>query len=140
MSPLVEVPAAQLRWAPGLDPTSVPRNDRANWFGRALAVDSASPAKYVVRLAACHLSATEREAVRILTPDQDGNTEANASSVSPMMWSVMAKPGQSVVSQTGILYRVIRVGGLTDRRAMVLPCQDEVEWPSGPIDLCGPRW
>ena len=29
---------------------------------------------------------------------------------------------------------------LTDRLAMVLPCQDEAEWPSGPIDLCGPPW
>jgi GNAT acetyltransferase-like protein len=217
MSTVVGLPAAQLKWVPGLDPTSVPRNDRANWFGRALAVDSASTAKHVIRLAASHLSATERDAIRILTPDHDGNTEADAGSVSPMMWLVMAKPGHSVVSQTGILYRVIRVGDvlvpvgglspvmtsadargrgyaravvasatafvglwlwapfalvlcaadatgfyehlgwrkvneplscdgpvsqrvLTDHIAMVLPCQEEAEWPSGPIDLCGPPW
>jgi hypothetical protein len=134
-----------------------------------------------------------------------------------MMWSVMAKADQHIVSHTGILYRVIRVGDvlipvgglslamtsaqargrgyaravvasatafvglslwapfalvlcaadtngfyehlgwqkidepisckgtggkqvLTDLVAMVLACQGETDWPSGPIDLCGALW
>src|SRR5947209_5232983 len=110
MSTAIGVPAAPLRWATGIDPTSVPRNDRANWFGRALAVDSESSARHVIRLAVSHLSTTERDSIRKLTPDREGNTQADTGSASPIMWSVMAKPDQFVVSHTGILYRVIRVG------------------------------
>lgn len=29
---------------------------------------------------------------------------------------------------------------LADQLAVSLPCQGEVEWPSGPIDLCGAPW
>ena len=213
----IGLPAAQLRWVAGLDPTSVSRNDPAGWYGRALAVDSTSPAKHVIRLAVSHLSATERDAIHALTPDHEHRSKADADLISPMMWSVMAKPDQHVVSQTGILYRVIRVGDvlipvgglssvmtlteargrgharavvasaaafvgmwlwapfalvlcvadaitfyehvgfrkidepisfngpggqqlLTDRVAMVLACQGEADWPSGPIDLCGAPW
>ena len=213
----IEVPAAQLRWVHGLDPTSVSLNDPAGWYRRALAVDSRSSAKHVIRLAVAHLSITERDAIHALTPDHDCRSEAEADRISPMMWSVMAKPDNCVVSQTGILYRVIRVGDvlipiggfspvrtspeargrgyaravvasatafvgvwlwapfavvlctvdgasfyehlgwrkvnelisyngpggqhvLTDRVAMVLACQGETDWPSGPIDLCGAPW
>ena len=219
MSMAIELPTAPLKWAPGLDPTRVSWNDPAGWYRLALAVDSASSAKHVIRLAVCHLSATERDAIRTLTPHHEPRTkpEADPDFMSPMMWSVMAKPDQSVVSQTGILYRVIRVGdvlvpvgglstvmtlaeargrgygravlasamafvgvwlwapfalvlcaadasgfyehlgwrtvnepvscsgfggqqALTDRLAMVLPCQGQAEWPGGPIDLCGAPW
>lgn len=210
-------PTAQLRSAPGLDPACVSRTDSAGWYQRALAVASASSSKHVVHLAACHLSATERDAIRDLTPDHGPLTEADAGRISRMMWSVMAKPDQHVVTHTGILYRVIRVGDvlipvgglslamtsveargrgyaravvasatafvgvwlwapfalvlcaadttgfyehlgwrkidepvscdgpsgqqvLTDHVAMVLACQGETDWPSGPIDLCGASW
>jgi hypothetical protein len=180
-------------------------------------VDSSSSAKRVIRLPVSHLSATERDAIYALTPDHERRTDADGELISPMMWSVMAKPDQHVVSQTCILYRVIRVGDvlipvgglssvmtlaeargrgyaravvasatafvgvwlwapfalvlcaadatafydhlgwrkiyepiscngpggqqvLTDRVAMVLACQGETDWPSGPIDLCGAPW
>ena len=106
----VGLPAAELRWAPALDPTSVSRNDPAGWYRRALAVDSASSAKHVIRLAASHLSPAERDSIRSLTPDHDRQNTSDADLNSPMMWSVMAKPDQHMVSQTAILYRVIRVG------------------------------
>jgi nodulation protein A (NodA) len=217
MSTPIGLPTAQLRWAPGLDPLSVPRNDPDGWYSRALAVDSTSSAKRVTRLAVSHLSATERDAIHALTPDHERRTDADGGFLSPMMWSVMAKPDQHVISQTGILYRVIRVGDvripvgglslvitsaelrgrgyaravvasatafvgiclwapfalvlctadatsfyehlgwrkiderisynepggqqvLTNRVAMVLACQGETDWPSGPIDLCGAPW
>lgn len=213
----IELSSAELRWAPGLDPASVSRSDPAGWYRRALAVDSAGSTKHVIRLAVCHLSGTERDAIRTLTPDLESPAETDADHISPMMWSVMAKPENRVVSQSGILYRVIRVGDvrvpvgglstvmtladsrsrgyaravvasatafvgvwlwarfalvlcvpdatgfyehlgwrkiskpiscngpggqqvLTDRVALVLACQGETEWPSGPIDLCGPPW
>jgi GNAT superfamily N-acetyltransferase len=217
MATTIGVPAAQLRWVSALDPTSVSRDDPAGWYRRALAVDSASSGNYVIRLAVCHLSASERDAIRTLTPDGEVPSAADAEAASAMTWSVMAKPDQRVVSQTGILYRVIRVGdvllpvgglssvmtlpgergrgyaravvasatafvgvwlwasfamvlctadathfyerlgwrkvneriscersggqqALTNRLAMVIPCQGEAEWPSGPIDLCGAPW
>src|SRR5579859_5728689 len=110
MTTAIGLPAAQVRWVPGIDPTSVSRHDRTNWYGRALAVDSASSAKHVIRLAVSQLSATERDAIRGLMPGCERQTEANAGSSSPMMWSVLAEPDQHVVSHMGILYRVIRVG------------------------------
>lgn len=214
---VIGLPAAQLMWVAGVDPTSVSRNDADGWYRRALAVDSTSSAKRVIRLAVSHLSATERDAIHGLTPDHERRTEADGDLISPMMWSVMAKPDNSVVSQTGILYRVIRVGDvlmpigglssvmtlaevrgrgharavvasatafvgmwlwapfalvlcaadattfyehlgwrrinepiscngaggqhvLTGRVAMVMACQGDTDWPSGPIDLCGAPW
>jgi hypothetical protein len=86
----IGVPAAQLRWATGLDHTSVSRNDADGWYRRALAMDSASSTKRVTRLAVSHLSATERDAVHTLTPDYERGTDADDDLLSPMMWSVMA--------------------------------------------------
>jgi GNAT superfamily N-acetyltransferase len=217
MAMTVGVPALPLRWVAARDPSSVSRDDPGGWYRHALAVDSASSGKHVIRLAVSHLSASERDALRTLTPDGEIRSEADADVASAMTWSVMAKPDQRVVSQTGILYRVIRVGdvllpvgglsnvmtlpetrgrgyaravvasatafvgvwlwapfavvlcaadatgfyerlgwrkvnervsckrsggqqALTNRLAMVLPCQGEAEWPSGPIDLCGAPW
>jgi hypothetical protein len=106
----IAVPTAPLAWAPGLDPASLSRNDPEGWYRRALAVDSASAAKQVLRLSVSHLSATERNAIHALVPDDECHSEVASDLVSPMMWSVMAKPEQQVVCQMGILYRVIRVG------------------------------
>lgn len=206
-----------LKWLAGLDPRLVPRDDPHGWYRRALAVDSASAAKDVIRLADGHLSTSEREGIRTLTPHPSVPSGAQPDVVFPMTWSVLAKPDQRVVTQTGILYRVIRVGdlrvpvgglssvrthpeargrgyaravvssaaafvgvwlwapfalvlcspectpfyqalgwrktnasisyqqpggqcALANRVAMVLPCQGEAEWPSGPIDLGGAPW
>lgn len=105
-------PAAHLRWQPALDPTSGSWNDPAGWYRRALAVDSASSGKQVIRLAVSNLSDNERDAIRTLTPGGVVRSETDADLLSPPTWSVMAKSDQRVVSQAGILYRVICVGGV----------------------------
>jgi len=202
---------------PALDPSAVSRDDARGWYRNALAVDSVSSGKHVIQLPVSHLSAGERDALRILRTDAEVRNDTDAGVASTMTWSVMAKPDQRVVSQTGILYRVIRVGDvllpvgglstavtlpqargrgyaravvasatafvgvwlwarfavvlcaadatgfyehlgwrkvnepisypraggqqpLLNRTAMVLACQGEAEWPSGPIDLCGAPW
>ena len=202
-----EIRASPVPWLAAVAPTAASRDDPRGWYQHALAVDSASDANHVIRLAAAHLSASEREATRSLTPDPP------VPSGPAMTWSVLAKPDQRVVAHTGILYRVIRVGdvwvpvgglsnvmtlpeargrgyaravvssaaafvgvwlwapfavvlcapecaafyqalgwretnapisceqqALLNRVAMVLPCQGEADWPSGPIDLCGAPW
>jgi hypothetical protein len=110
MAATIANPTPQLRWMPAIDPTSVSRNDPSGWYRRALAVDSVSSAKHVIRLAVSNLSDSERDAIRTLKSDGAVRSIADAEIASPPMWSVMAKPDQHVVSQTGILYRVIRVG------------------------------
>jgi GNAT superfamily N-acetyltransferase len=123
---LDEVRTPAVRWLPAVDPRSVSRDDPHGWYQHALAVESASAAKQVIRLADCHLSPSERDAARTLTPDPAVRNEVDADVVSAMTWSVLAKSDQRVVTHAGILYRVIRVGdvrvpvgGLS--RVMTLP-------------------
>jgi GNAT superfamily N-acetyltransferase len=110
MTSTINNPEPKLSWLPALDPTCVSRNNPASWYRRALAVDSASAAKHIIRLPECHLSATERDAIRTLKLDGQSWSDADPDVTSAMTWWVMAKPDQRVVSQIGILYRVIRVG------------------------------
>ena len=105
-----EIRASPVTWLAAVAPTAASRDDPRGWYQHALAVDSASDANHVIRLAAAHLSASEREATRTLAPDPAIPSQPDADVVSAMTWSVLAKPDQRVVTHTGILYRVIRVG------------------------------
>src|SRR5919198_1684591 len=107
-----KIRASPVTWLAAMAPTTASRDDPHGWYQHALAVDSGSGAKHVIRLAVAQLSASERDETQTLTPDPPIAIDADADAVAAMTWSVMAKLDQGVVTHTGILYRVIQVGDL----------------------------
>src|SRR5690348_2258119 len=111
-----QVRSEPVGWLKAVPTSAADRNHPAAWYQQALAVDSATSATHVARLATKNLSARERAETRILTRHPlDGMDTAGLALVAhPELkyawatptWSVLVKAGDRVVTHAGIVYRV----------------------------------
>lgn len=106
-----EEPAGSLAAVPT---THADHDDPRGWDQRAIAVDAATSGVHVAQLAVSNLSPREQEEPRILSRHPLADTDAPA-------WC--EQPSGRV--------------RLAHEVAAIVPCQGDVAWPSGSIDVCG---
>jgi GNAT superfamily N-acetyltransferase len=115
----VDSSASTAAWLPGASTNKSALDDPDGWYQRALTMDTGTSGARVLSLAVNNLSPSERAETRTFTRHTLDSTDgrmhpfalpADTYTWAAASWCVLVKGDQHVVTQAGIMYRVIQVG------------------------------